>query len=415
VYDNATGVADPRVRLRLPQRLPALDGLRGVAILVVLVHALNGLDPHTGPVAHAISRLSDVGWTGVQLFFVLSGFLITGILLDSQRAQNYFGAFYARRTLRIFPLYFGVLFVALIVMPLLGVGPVQFAQDRPNSLWLWTYTSNWGSNFGHESLAFPHFWSLAVEEQFYLVWPFLIRRMSLRRCVTFCGVVILTSLVIRVGLVASNVPTAVIYQNSLCRMDALAMGGAAAAAFRMPGIGARLASLHKQLFVAGAAIAVAGLVVTDGFWNSTTVGATIGYTIVAVVFVTFLMAAVGADVAMPREASVEAPWWSRTLRLAPLRAVGKYSYAMYVFQYPLNHYVGRPALAALGVDVDRSALASVAYVAVLIVATFMTAMVSWHLFEKHFLALKGRVVPQFARPGLQRSRPDVPPASVTTH
>jgi peptidoglycan/LPS O-acetylase OafA/YrhL len=398
VYDHVTGEADPRVRLRLPQRLPALDGLRGVAILVVLVHVFNELGPNSGAVGHLYERVGEAGWTGVQLFFVLSGFLITGILLDSQRAANFFSSFYVRRTLRIFPLYFGVLAVAFVIMPALGIGPVQFAQDQPNQLWLWTYTSNWATAFGHESRAFPHFWSLAVEEQFYLLWPLLIRRLSLGRCLNLCIAFVVASLAVRVALIASNVPTAVIYQNSLSRMDALAMGGAAAAAFRMPGIGPRLASMHGRVLRWAAPVAAAGAIVTNGFRNDTTIGATIGYTIVALAFVLLLVAIVGAEMASAPVTAAGAPRLTRVLRFGPLRAVGRYSYAMYVFQYPLNHYVGRPAMVGLGVDLNGSLAATVIYSLALILLTFLVAIASWHLFEKRFLNLKGRYAPRSPQP-----------------
>jgi peptidoglycan/LPS O-acetylase OafA/YrhL len=395
---DGTYEAGPVLLGRLPRHLPALDGLRGIAILVVLVNTLSALDPLSSTAARTLSRVTDHGWTGVQLFFVLSGFLITGILLDSRYAKNYFSAFYARRTLRIFPLYFGVLFVAFIVLPVLGAAPPIIIQDQPNQLWLWTYTANWGSNLGHPSVAFPHFWSLAVEEQFYLVWPFLIRRQTPSQCFRFCIAVAVVSLVVRTVLVAMDAPALVIYQNSFCRMDALAMGGAAAAAFRVPGIGARLAGMHRRIFLGSAAVAVVGLIVTGGFWYDTTVGATIGYTIAALMFALWLTAAASADTANAVEPSIGSPWWARAMRVAPLRAVGKVSYAMYVFQYPLNHYVGRPIASAAGLDFAHSVVASIAYTAVLVAVIFVAALASWHLFEKRFLDLKRHFVPSLPQP-----------------
>src|SRR6185295_2902058 len=124
-------------------------------------------------------------------------FLITGILLDTQQAQNYYSGFYARRTLRIFPLYFGVLAATFIVLPLLWTLPSSIALDQKNQIWLWTYSSNWASIFGAGSKTFPHFWSLAVEEQFYLVWPLLIRSRTPEQCARFCLIVAGLSLVLR--------------------------------------------------------------------------------------------------------------------------------------------------------------------------------------------------------------------------
>ena len=163
-------IEDPQpARQANASHIPGLDGLRGVAILLVLVHMLNVLEIEHGMPAWVFGRISQIGWTGVQLFFVLSGFLITGILLDTQRSKNYFPAFYGRRTLRIFPLYFSVLTIAFVILPWLGSVPPAVAADRPHQIWLWTYLSNWAAIFDQGSKAFPHFWSLAVEEQFYLV------------------------------------------------------------------------------------------------------------------------------------------------------------------------------------------------------------------------------------------------------
>ncbi len=229
---NATHT-DP-TRLSRSPHISALDGLRGMAILLVLIHMLNLLEIQDGAAAYVFYRISYAGWTGVQLFFVLSGFLITGILLDSRQAKNYFSSFYVRRILRIFPLYFSVLTITFIVLPAVGVIPASVAFDQNHQVWLWTYLSNWAHLFDANSQTFPHFWSLAVEEQFYLVWPLLILTRGPAHCLKFCLGVATISLALRSLLVWYSVPGHLIYENSFCRMDALALGGAAAAALRVP-------------------------------------------------------------------------------------------------------------------------------------------------------------------------------------
>ena len=102
--------------IRLHQ--PVLDGVRGLAIVLVLVHNLNVLQGHQTPAGHVLDLFDDLGWVGVQLFFVLSGFLITGILIDTKTSTRYFGTFFVRRILRIFPLYYATLFVAFVLVPL---------------------------------------------------------------------------------------------------------------------------------------------------------------------------------------------------------------------------------------------------------------------------------------------------------
>ena len=164
------------------QRNKALDGVRGLALLIVVVHNTAWI---SGTSNHFTFKLytsaAAAGWAGVQLFFVLSGFLITGILLDTQHAPNYFRRFYVRRTLRIFPLYFLMLAVAVFV-----VAPLQrdssWAQSVHSYQWTyWLYVSNWTEPFGYSVHGLSHLWSLAVEEQFYLIWPLVVWWLSSRR------------------------------------------------------------------------------------------------------------------------------------------------------------------------------------------------------------------------------------------
>src|SRR5258706_11472560 len=168
-------------------RLPGLDGLRGLAILMVMMVHFGGTTEHgiTGA-ALWFSRLTGAGWCGVDLFFVLSGFLITGILYDAKGAPGGLRNFYARRVLRIFPLYYGTLVVLFVILPLLAPGPnpglEKVAQQQG---WLWLYLSNFAAVFiGDHTFAgglvqAGDFWALAIEEQFYLVWPLVV--LTLRR------------------------------------------------------------------------------------------------------------------------------------------------------------------------------------------------------------------------------------------
>ena len=144
---------------------PALDGLRGLAILLVLFYHNFGF-----------INYSVVGWLGVDLFFVLSGFLITDILLKTVSSGNYLRGFYARRVLRIFPLYYLSLILFLFVLPPLFSFKDQSAFYVDHQAWFWFYLQNWllSFHFPLNTSYLNHFWSLAVEEQFYLVWPFII-------------------------------------------------------------------------------------------------------------------------------------------------------------------------------------------------------------------------------------------------
>lgn len=168
------------------KHIPILDGIRAYAVLMVcMLHFFQvdeaGLYEANHFLGMFMFKFSQFGLRGVELFFLLSGFLITGILLGSKKSPNYFTTFYARRFLRIFPLYYFVLAVSFLVLP--HVLPIDAAgQDViQKQSWLWTYTSNlsgfWGQGNWDASLNFPsfgHFWSLSVEEHFYIFWPLLI-------------------------------------------------------------------------------------------------------------------------------------------------------------------------------------------------------------------------------------------------
>ena len=146
------------------QYYPALDGLRGIAILLVVVYHNFGF-----------INVLFFGWLGVDLFFVLSGFLITDILLKTLGTKNYLRNFYIRRVLRIFPLYYLCLILFLLVLPRLNV-PLDLKYYTDHQAWLWTYLQNWLYTFNNpgQTNTLNHLWSLAVEEQFYLLWPIAI-------------------------------------------------------------------------------------------------------------------------------------------------------------------------------------------------------------------------------------------------
>ena len=149
-----------------PQGLiPALDGLRGIAIILVIISHATLYRPEEG-LDSWIAAVPLFGWIGVDLFFILSGYLITGILLDSRNSQNYYSSFFARRALRIFPLYYVVLFLALVILPQLPelhrviVGPYPIPPKLPYWLYLTNFSiADRGMVHGWLDVA----WSLAIE------------------------------------------------------------------------------------------------------------------------------------------------------------------------------------------------------------------------------------------------------------
>ena len=222
--------------------IPALDGVRALAILLVMgVHTDVFFRSQPTAGTRLVDAVMGFGWGGVDLFFVLSGFLITGILFDTRAAPGYYTSFYARRALRIFPLYYVALAVILLVLPILGAmwhhaTPKLFEHQA----WLWTYTTNIGiALHGRWELAATGqtvlFWSLAVEEQFYLVWPFLVAALSPRALTRLAGAMVVGALLLRLGLVFWGDHVVAVYVSTLTRMDALAMGALVALAARRAG------------------------------------------------------------------------------------------------------------------------------------------------------------------------------------
>lgn len=373
---------DPAAR-HVQRHFPALDGLRGLAILLVIPHNADAFTHATGLLWPA-ALLAHAGWIGVQLFFVLSGFLITSNLLDAQQATNYYQSFFARRTLRIFPLYYGTLFVALIVVPQFVVQPPEVTSTYVHQVWLWTFLVNWVEPFGKAVYGFPHFWSLAVEEQFYLAWPFLMRRRSARSVWKLCAILMAVALLTRCAMLFAGAKAEEIYMFTICRMDALAAGAAAAAVIRMPQAAAMLRRYSDKFCIAGLALGVVGAAVTDTYAVYGIGTFIFGYTILSVCFGVLLLGAIAP-------ASRFAAPYQAVLNWAPLRSVGKYSYAMYVFHMLIIFIVGSALLPKLQ---QWTRYYPVIYALSIALLSYLAAFISYHCYEKHFLKLKDRFKPR---------------------
>jgi peptidoglycan/LPS O-acetylase OafA/YrhL len=381
-----------RVRQAASGRVPAFDGMRGLAIVIVAIHNVATPVQETAPnlVLKGIFYAHAAGWIGVQLFFVLSGFLITGILLDTKGAPNFYRSFYVRRGLRIFPLYYAVLFAWLVVAPLLVRLPQwMLDEQRANGVWYWTYLTNWVDPFGKHIAGFAHFWSLAVEEQFYLFWPFLVVALSMRALARACVAMFVLAFFVRLGVHLLGITPLAAYEFTIARMDALALGALAAVIVREPIFFSRVAPmLPKAKVWLPIACAITALA-SKGFGRDRFVTQTIGYALLSLWGMQLVLTTV-IDRAKKRE-SVATRVFSRKW----LQNIGKYSYAIYVLHLPL----ALPFAKYVKPYVDdgptwRRIAALAGYEIAAFAAAYVVAWITWHLFEKRLLDLKDVIAPK---------------------
>ncbi len=363
---------------------PALDGLRGVAVLLVLAFHLLHAEGEGGAVERVLLGATRSGWAGVDLFFVLSGFLITGILLDARGSPGYFRAFYARRVLRIFPLYYAYLAALFLLVPLLVP---SLDVKRESQGWLWTYLGNvlFARAGGFEASPYTgHFWSLAVEEQFYLAWPVLVLLLPRRRLALLCVALVGAAFALRLGIHRTTFNATAAYVLTPARMDALAMGALVAIGAREPGWWPRIRRAAPPALAVSVAAVAAVWIRQGGLFGGDPVVQVWAFGPLAVAFAAVLVLALGGGAGSPL---------ARILRAPALREAGKYSYGLYVLHYPIFlalEGAGVTSLVLAGALGSRL-LGILAFAAVAGTATGVAALLSWHLLEKRFLRWKDLV------------------------
>jgi len=365
-------------------RMPALDGLRGIAILVVMLFHFRWIFEHG---ADRFSRFVfgalSFGWIGVDLFFVLSGFLITGILLDSRGSPYYFRTFYGRRFLRIFPLYY------LILGIVLGAGPAVSRLLHSDNLWyqinpVWyiLYVANWQPVYhGAFDPMLGHFWSLCIEEQFYIVCSALLWLLPDRWLPPLPILLAVSALLIRIGLLHSGNPdqaVQAVYRLTLARMDGLALGAWVAIAIRSFHLAGWLRIRARILFWLGLAGTTAVVIAQHGFNPARPPMQSVGFSFLAILFAAIVYA--GANASGPLKAALT---WK------PLTIAGTFSYAMYIFHVPLDFFLQRRTdhIAATLPLAGNLALRSL-YIVSMTALMFGVGWLSWNLFEKRLLSFK---------------------------
>lgn len=384
MLDAAPVVAAPRATAAA-QHLGALDGLRALAILLVLVHHLTpGGDPNQG-VRALVFKLAQIGWSGVDLFFVLSGFLITGILLRGKAAGRPMSSFLMRRVLRIVPAYYLALLLVLVVVPLLtGAYPVP--DVRLQAPW-WLYVSNmFPANF--EALGglfgMSHFWSLAVEMQFYLLWPLLVYRLSPQALVRAALGGLALALVARAAAVALGAGWKVTYAWMPMHMDGLLAGALVAVAVNA---GVAWGRVRRVVWAALLGIGVPLLVLT-WFGQAFAVFKSNDFSSdgwLRVLLPSMLALVYGALL----WAALQPNALGRALSHPVLEPVARYSYGLYIVHYLLMPWYEQTFGPQVLVQyLGGRDLPVYAYLILASGISYAIAMASYHGFEQRFLRLK---------------------------
>ena len=366
-----------------------LDGLRAIAICMVMVHHYTQSIPKSGLGDRYFHGIANSCWIGVDLFFVLSGFLITGILYDAKGSPSYFRTFYIRRSLRIFPIYYMLLLVVFMILPALHlsiVDPFTLSHAR----WFWLYGANYFTGLvSWPDRAVVHLWSLAIEEHFYLLWPVIVFIASKRQLLIGGAVFLFVAIGMRYYAATHGTSSTSIYVMTHYRIDTLVMGGLLALCWKTPDLRATLIRHSGKAAILFLLVMVVWLVSTQGLdWTSWSPAQQAGgYTVIGL----FFAAAHVVSLNLPSGAL-----FYRILTCAPAIWLGQLSYGMYLFHRPIE-------IVAIKLGLHPSAHVDVgypnwpyelAYILGNAAATALVAWITWNLFEKHVLRLKDRFIYQ---------------------
>lgn len=340
------------------KKIPSLDGVRGIAaLMVIFFHYFIAVHPSTLLLA-VFKKFAVFGQTGVSLFFVLSGFLITRILLNSKDNSNYFKNFYARRSLRIFPLYFLFLFFYFYLLPFL-----IDQNNNPSSWFYWVYLQNIAMTFNWVNNGPMHFWSLAVEEHFYMFWPLFVYFFDINKILLSGLFLIVICFVLRFYLVSTNYET---FYFTFTRMDDLVLGTFLAILEKKNLLGLRSKKIFTYALIFLFFLNLVPWLFLDlvsHFWLQV-----FKYPLIA----SFYFALIGyliSDMGTNTSTFFKFSW---------LRFSGKISYGLYVY-HPVVFMLGTKYVNLNNVFIDFS---------VLVLLTFILSTLSFYIFENQFIKLK---------------------------
>lgn len=338
-----------------------LDGVRAIAALMVMFFHFFESITGSGTLLTLVKKISVFGQTGVSLFFVLSGFLITRILFVTKGSPNYFSSFYLRRLLRIFPLYYLFLFLFFVILPLVNLtGFVPWSLQY----YYWFYLQGFPMTFHWNQSGPDHFWSLAVEEHFYLFWPLIIYYFSSKKLLYVIGFLVLSALITRVFFIKNGYE---VFYFTFTRLDELAFG-ALIAVFELHQ--KLLSKNFSKFFLLFILVFIPTIVLW--VWNNSSGNALmqiIKFNLISLIYFSVLCLVLVSN---------ENHFIKKALRTSGLNFLGRISYGLYVY-HPLSFLLFEKFFHTEYILVNFSGS---------FILTVLMASLSYYGIEKRFLQLK---------------------------
>ena len=330
------------------------DGWRGLGICFVVL-------------AHYFPVYFIGSWVFMEMFFVMSGFLITGILLDSKSKRHYYKNFILRRVLRVFPLYYLALIILFFLIP---ASWMQLSYYRSHQIWFWTYMENW--LFSVEGWppgkALRHFWSLAIEEQFYIVWPLVVWMFSPKGLVRFCIFLFFFSLIFRNTGMYVGFVNPFPYVATLGRMEGIVLGAIIAVLSRTNK--SILERFSYPVMIIAGSLSIAVFLYARTMHMEYSVNYIINYTLVDLFF---------AGIIVMTMCKNELINLKRLLNTPILKELGIMSYCIYIFHHPIHVLVTENFLSYFQTHIGNESLAKLACVGI---AFLITIPVVYFLHKK---------------------------------